>query len=111
MITADTARQIWAAHKEIEGAQELLAAAIERVKTEAEHKSRAAGANSNQDPQPRYADIEMAIPYFHRTGADTSKRLYHLSASLAVQVIEAHIAETQVRLQKLMIVAKSELAA
>lgn len=91
MITADTARKIWATHKEIEGAKELLAAAVERVKTEAEHKSRAEGANSNQEPQ--------------RTGSDTMKRLYQL----AVQVIEAHIQETQVRLQKLMIVARAEL--
>lgn len=100
-ISAETATSIAMTHREIQTAEKLLEDVRETVQRRGEisHDLRDVFGRTHDD-------LELGVP-----SGDTSKRLFRLPYSLAIPVIEAHIAACWQKLAVLDVKARIELDA
>jgi hypothetical protein len=96
LISKETAHRIWMAHREIEVATTLLS----DIK---------AALSAGEDPTPidafgRRRNYQLGVP-----SGDNSHRLFEISPSLAVLVIEAHVADKKRDLESACAIAKLNL--
>ena len=82
MITKETCAAIWAAYREIEGGEGLLA----DMKNERERARTDAKAPTLRDSFGRVRQLQLGIP-----SGENAHRLFDVSPALAESVIRAHI--------------------
>lgn len=99
MITQETATLIFAAHREIEAAEKLLADLAEAQRFEPDKF-----APALKDAFGRQRHIELGIP-----SGENGHRLYRVSPVLAVSVIKSHIEHSKARLTEANERARIEL--
>lgn len=100
MITQETASLIYAAHREIEAGQKLLADMAERQKFEVDKF-----APTLKDAFGRVQHLQLGIPC-----GDSSHRLLQVSPVLAESVIRAHIENSKAKLAEANERARIELS-
>jgi hypothetical protein len=96
IISKEVARRIWAAHQEIEAAGRLL---------DDLRRSLARGEEPNPlDVFGRRRNYQLGVP-----SGENGHRLYDVEPTLAVYIIEAHIAAKQKDLAEACVIARIEL--
>jgi hypothetical protein len=100
MITQETASLIYAAHREIEAGEKLLADMAERMKWEIDKY-----APTLKDAFGRAQHLQLGIPC-----GEAGHRLFQVSPVLAVSVIKAHIENSKVKLVEANERARIELS-
>ena len=102
MITQNTASDIWAAYREIEAAEKLLA----DMKAERSFGERDKHAPTLKDAFGRKRQLQLGIP-----SGENGHRIYDVAPELAESVIRAHIAKKRVELTEANERARIELTA
>lgn len=98
MITKETCVKIWQAYNEIENAQKLLQDMAEILKKDHEKSPNLYNAFGER------RGLQLGVP----SGSD-SHRLYNVSPTLSVAIIEEHIEINKKKLEELKAIAKIEL--
>ena len=102
MITQETAARIWECYREIQSAKKLLE---DMAKAEKDYKFEPY-EQKLKDAFGRKKDLQLGVP-----SGETSHRLFNVSSSLAVPVINAHIANKKAELFEANEQARIELNA
>lgn len=89
MITEETIRAMWAAQREIRVGEQLL----EEMKRIAENMRQDRNAERITDAFGRERDLQLGIPC-----GESSHRLLNVSPTLAISIINAHIANKRAEL-------------
>lgn len=98
MITQDTAKRIAIAYGEIEAGEKLLADVKKAVESRGHEDIRDAFGRTQRG-------LQLGVP-----SGENAHRLFNLPFELAGPVIEAHIAQTRVKIAALCELAAAELA-
>lgn len=100
MITKETCVKIWNCWNEIDSAKKLIEGMAESLNEDKERR-----APTIHNAFGERCGLELGVP-----SGPASHRIYGVSTTLGVKVIEQHIADQERRLEELMAIAKIELS-
>ena len=97
MISKQTAYDIWIAYDEVDKGEKLLA--------DLEEQRRRGESMNRRDAFGRPRPLQLGVP-----SGENAHRLFDVQPSLAIPVIQAHVAQKKAELQTLNEKAKAEAA-